>query len=158
MDIDREADLHLDLRQSVPLPDNSCSMIYNEHFLEHLDYPEPAFSFLKECYRLLEPGGVLRIGVPDTEWPLKEYCQTSGDKSYYDYAEELWDPSWCKTKLEHINHHFRENGSHKFAYDFETLKRALEEAGFQQIKRSDFDPSIDNEKRKLGTLYVRAVR
>src|SRR5215831_11977164 len=69
IDLSPHADITLDLREPLPLPENSCSFIYSEHFLEHLDYPLHAEIFLKECYRVLEPGGVISIGVPDTEWP-----------------------------------------------------------------------------------------
>jgi glycosyltransferase involved in cell wall biosynthesis/ubiquinone/menaquinone biosynthesis C-methylase UbiE len=54
-----------DARQSIPYPDNSIDIIISYHFLEHITRAEGA-RFLKECYRVLKPGGVVRIGVPDT--------------------------------------------------------------------------------------------
>ena len=58
------ADLHArDMRKSIPLPDKCAEMIYSEHFFEHLDYPGDAMRFLRECRRLLSPGGIFSVGV-----------------------------------------------------------------------------------------------
>lgn len=43
---------HWDARRQMPLADGSCSMIYSEHLLEHLDY-SGAMSFFQESYRVL---------------------------------------------------------------------------------------------------------
>jgi predicted SAM-dependent methyltransferase len=130
-------------------------MIYSEHFFEHLQHPRDTTRFLSEAFRLLEPGGVFSVGVPDTEWPLKAY---SDDKdSYFPTAKNLHPPK-CKTKLDHINYHFRQDGEHKYAWDFETLKNALEEMGFRNCIRRDPDPALDNKSRFIGTLYVDCVK
>ena len=60
--------------------------------------------------------------------------------------------------MEQINYHFRQDGDHRFAYDFVTLGQALSSAGFQDVKRRDFDPNLDSLDRKLGTLYVNALK
>jgi predicted SAM-dependent methyltransferase len=106
---------------------------------------------------VLEPGGLFSVGVPDTEWPLAEYAGQKSD-GYYQHARERWHPEWCQTEMEQINYHFRQQGEHRFAYDFETLARALSSAGFQDIRRRDFDPELDSADRKLGTLYVDALK
>ena len=157
IDLSPQADIALDLREPLPFLENSCSIIYSEHFLEHLDYPGHANSFLKECYRVLEPGGLFSVGVPDTEWPIAEYTgqRTEG---YFRIAKERWHPEWCQTEMEHINYHFRQGDEHRFAYDFKTLAQALTNVGFQEIQRRDFDPELDSVDRKLGTLYVNASK
>jgi predicted SAM-dependent methyltransferase len=124
------ADLALDMREPMPFPDNSAAMIYSEHFFEHLDYPEPAKRFLRECHRVLRPGGTFSVGVPDTQWPLEAYVGPD-DKNYFDWVKAIYRPEWCETRMESINYHFRQDGEHRFAYDFETLYRALCEAEFR---------------------------
>lgn len=157
IDLSPQADITLDVRESLPFHENSCSIIYSEHFLEHLDYPGHANSFLRECYRVLEPGGLFSVGVPDTEWPITEYTKQRSE-GYFAIAEKRWHPEWCQTEIEHINHHFRQGDDHRFAYDFKTLARALSKAGFQEIQRRDFDPELDSVDRNLGTLYVNAAK
>ena len=157
VDLSMPADLALDLREKFPFPDNSFSVIYSEHFFEHIDYPVAAGNFLAECFRVLKSGGLIRIGVPDTEWPLQEYCKVRND-GYFHLSQESWHPQWCTTEMEHINYHFRQDGEHRFAYDFETLLKVLKAAGFSDVSKTGFDPDIDSESRKTGTLYVRAVK
>ena len=154
-------DLTLDLRRGLPFEPDCCNFIFSEHFFEHVDYPEPAGHLLRECLRVLRPGGILRLSVPDTEWPLLDY--KDGSKApYFHFIKEYirehpsWFPSYCTTRLEHINYHFRQNGEHRFAYDEETLRKILDAAGFAEIKRVDVDPQLDSEHRQIGSLLISA--
>lgn len=148
------ADLHLDLSRPLPFDDELAAFVYSEHFLEHLDYPEPAGLFVRECYRVLAHGGVFSVGVPDTEWPLKSYAQ--GHDFKRESEARHWHPDWCETEIEHINFHFRQGTQHRFAYDYETLERMLARCGFVDIRRRDYDPGLDLEHRAFGTLYAEA--
>jgi len=157
IDLSSQADITLDMREPLPFLANSCAIIYSEHFLEHIDYPEQTQLFLKECYRVLEPGGLFSVGVPDTEWPLAEYAGLSTE-GYFHIAKERWHPAWCQTEMEHINYHFRQGDEHRFAYDTKTLAQVLTSVGFQQVHRREFDAELDSAERKLGTLYVNAFK
>ena len=60
------------LTQGIPFPDASFDVVYHSHLLEH--FPKNAVDpFLKECYRVLRPQGVLRIVVPDLEQIARTY-------------------------------------------------------------------------------------
>ena len=50
----------------VPEVDNSVDLIYCSHTLEHID-KKSSHRFLKECYRILKKGGVLRVALPNTK-------------------------------------------------------------------------------------------
>ncbi len=156
IDLAGDPDLTLDMRQSIPLPDGCASLIYSEHFFEHLDYPHEALQFLSESYRILEEGGIFSVGVPDTEWPLLDYAGV-GDGKYWE-ATKFCRPDWVKTRLDDINYHFRQDGEHRYAYDLETLRLAIETVGFTHVRRRDFDPNLDTEPRRVGTLYVEAKK
>ena len=43
--------------------------------MEHLDYPGQVKSFLKEAYRVLRPGGIFSVGVPDAELSIRAYTE-----------------------------------------------------------------------------------
>lgn len=148
-------DLNLDMREPIPLPDGCAGIIYSEHFFEHLDYPSDALNFLSESHRILERGGRFSVGVPDTEEALLEYA---GKNTGWLKHSRRWHPEWAKTPLDRINFHFRQNGEHRYAYDLQTLRSALELVGFTDIRRRDFDPALDDESRQIGTLYVEAVK
>lgn len=60
--------------------------------------------------------------------------------------------------MHNINYHFRQGTEHKYAYDFETLSKVLSKAGFVGIEESSFDPALDSEHRRDGTIYVKAFK
>jgi SAM-dependent methyltransferase len=61
-----------DIRQKLPYPDNYFDACYSSHVLEHLT-KEEANKFLQECWRILKPGGIVRIVVPDLENITRNY-------------------------------------------------------------------------------------
>jgi predicted SAM-dependent methyltransferase len=150
-------DLTLDLRRGLPFESKCCEVIFSEHFFEHIDYPEPVRHLFSECLRVLKPGGFLRFSVPDTEWPLHDYRDGS-DASYFLASKEhsWWHPSYCTSRLERINYHFRQNGEHRFAYDEETARKVLASVGFSEIERVIFDAELDSEHRRVGSLFILA--
>jgi predicted SAM-dependent methyltransferase len=66
--------IRCDLTRGIPLPDGSCDVVYHSHLLEHLRRPD-ALSLIKECYRVLKPGGILRVAVPDLEQICRQYLE-----------------------------------------------------------------------------------
>lgn len=149
-----KSDVQLDLREVWPFENNSVTRVYSEHVFEHFDFPAEVQHFMAESLRVLKPGGIFDVGVPDTAWPLKAY----GDDTdrYWHLAKTRWHPAYCKTHLDHINYHFRQAGQHKYAWDEPTLARVLRAFGFESIQRRAFDPALDSESRRIGTLYMRA--
>jgi SAM-dependent methyltransferase len=59
----------------LPLSPDSVSAVYTSHMLEHLDR-EQASVFLMEAYRVLAPGGILRVAVPDLRRKIDDYLET----------------------------------------------------------------------------------
>jgi predicted SAM-dependent methyltransferase len=149
------ADLQVDLRRRWPFPAGSVAAIYSEHMFEHLEFSEEVPHFLSESLRVLQDKGVFDVGVPDTEWPLRGYGNP--EHSYWPFAP-TWHPKSCETQLDHINYHFRQGEQHKYAWDEDTLTRSLQQAGFVCVTRRPFDAMLDSESRRIGTLYVRAIK
>lgn len=74
------ADVHYhDLRKPLPFKANSVEAIYSSHTLEHLYYTE-AERLLHECMRVLAPGGVIRLVVPDLKSIMLEYLAGTEDQ------------------------------------------------------------------------------
>ncbi|HEX2860734.1 MAG TPA: methyltransferase domain-containing protein [Lacunisphaera sp.] len=87
----------LDARGPLPFADASVDAVYHAHLLEHLE-AEDARRFLAECHRILRPGGVIRVVVPDLEGIAQAYLRemaavrAGGDATLYDWARlELLD-------------------------------------------------------------------
>jgi predicted SAM-dependent methyltransferase len=151
---DSHADLQLDLRKRWPFPDGSVAYVYSEHVFEHFELCEVPH-VLSESLRVLHNGGVFDVGVPDTEWPCRGYGNPEHD--YWHFASE-WHPVSCETQLDHINYHFRQGEQHRYAWDEETLERSLQRSGFIGVVRRPFDATLDTESRRVGTLYMRAIK
>lgn len=64
--------LGYDLRHGVPFPDGLFDAVYHSHVLEHIPR-RGAPDFLRECLRVLRPGGILRVAVPDLEGAARAY-------------------------------------------------------------------------------------
>jgi len=143
--------------------DGAAARIHCEHFLEHLQY-EHARRFLAECHRVLEPGGWLRVIVPDAG----RYCEAyvKNDTEFFKRLERLGGAAEpLSTPMQVINQAFRMGGDHLFAWDFETLRMALAEAGFPRVERSRMGDDargavIDGNDwwRELESLYVDATK
>ncbi len=67
--------LAYDLRLGIPFADNSFDVVYHSHVLEHMPKAWGEF-FISECYRVLRPGGLLRVVVPDLENIARAYLET----------------------------------------------------------------------------------
>lgn len=151
------ADLLLDLRKELPFKDKTCSEVYSEHFLEHLEYPYDAEQFLKQIKRVLKPGGKLTIVVPDTAWPMKSYFEGYSAPYFAITKAKKWHPVEYAFRMEHLNYHFRQGGEHHYAYDEELLKGLLKRMDFVSIKKRTFKANIDSEFHHPGSLYMEAV-
>jgi predicted SAM-dependent methyltransferase len=157
IDLGKFADLQLDLREPFPFPDNSAAFIYSEHVFEHFSYPEEAGHILSESLRVLRPGGVFSIGVPDSEMAIGAYGNEDND--FFRISRDRgWHPAWCTTRMHHLNYHFRLGAEHKYCYDYETLAEILRDSGFVAIQRRSFDAELDSEVRRWGTMYVNAEK
>lgn len=62
------------LRNGLPFRDGVFTAVYHSHVLEHLPQ-EQAGTFLRECHRVIEAGGILRVGVPDLEAIARLYLE-----------------------------------------------------------------------------------
>jgi predicted SAM-dependent methyltransferase len=158
-----------DARKKLPFEDGSVKGIFTEHFFEHVDYEEQVPYLLAECRRVLQPGGVIRIIVPDAEKYLRAYVsggwdELAGIRPLAPGRADVHFPVRYNTPMELINVVFRQFEEHKFAYDFETLAFVLEQAGFRDIRKQSFGESmapeicLDLERRASESLYVEAVK
>ena len=61
-----------DLTKGIPVGDSEANVVYSAAVLEHIRPIDVPF-FFSEAFRVLKPGGILRIGVPDLELQAREY-------------------------------------------------------------------------------------
>jgi predicted SAM-dependent methyltransferase len=71
---DRSVALY-DARDGLPYDDGVFAVVYHSHVLEHLQKPDAA-ALLVECWRVLRPGGTIRVAVPDLEVLARTYLES----------------------------------------------------------------------------------
>ena len=151
-----QLDLNWDLRNPLPFADNSVDFVFNEHFIEHLTVEE-AQQVIKDLMRVLKPGGVMRIAMPDLEGVVNNYLHVPLDQ---DQVIKDYKLGFVKTRAEWMNMSFRWWG-HMWLYDWEELKRRLHETGYDAAKRCELHKSGHPELRNLeirdGSLLIAEV-
>ena len=127
------ADFLIDLREPAALPfdDGSVSLVFTSHLLEHLTDDQVA-GLLGESARVLEPGGVMRISVPNGESAIAAYRR--GDRDFFETGGVT-----CKgPTLEHLLVNFLasyrdERGDHGPDIDPDEVKRRVEEQSLEEF-------------------------
>ena len=85
-----------DLKKGIPFADNSFDVVYHSHVLEHFPKVE-ALTFIRECYRVLRPQGILRVVVPDLEQIVRMYLHCLENTSI---GSEEWEQNYQWILLE----------------------------------------------------------
>jgi predicted SAM-dependent methyltransferase len=140
--------IHHNLVYGIPLVDNCSDFIFSSHFLEHLPKNTGLF-FIREVFRVLKPGGRVRIVVPDLEYALGLYDNGLKNKMLDDFFF-----------VDHRGSHF---ARHKYMYDFELLKQLLESAGFTDATKCEYrngkTPDIaELDNQPETSLYMEAIK
>lgn len=155
-------DVCWDITKGLPFQNSSFSGIFTEHCLEHISYNYFVI-VLKEMFRILVPGGRVRIILPDAGLYISLYNRFyAGEKVSIPYVSPEEMENGFKP-IRAVNRIFRDHG-HLYAYDFFILTELLTEVGFSEIVRTSFMQGsdqrllVDSEERRLESLYVEAVK
>lgn len=120
------------------IPDNSVDTIYNCHVLEHFKRRDTV-KVLKEWYRVIKPGGILRVSVPDFQPIAALYCK------HQDLKMVLGPLYGGQDYLYNIHYN---------VFDFITLKNYLIEAGFESVERYDWRLTEHAEIDDYSQAYI----
>jgi SAM-dependent methyltransferase len=149
------------LKRGIPFPDGTFDVVYHSHVLEHLDR-EDAPGFLRECRRVLRPGGILRVVVPDLEQLARRYVgvvdRLPDGASAAEHAaavDEIFDQMvrrvsrvraqrppavrWLEELL--VGDTRRSGEMHRWVYDRFSLGWLLADTGFVSVERLDAETS-----------------
>jgi predicted SAM-dependent methyltransferase len=127
IDLSNDANI-INFDLTIPLPVNSetISFIYCEHFIEHISYDQ-AKRLIGDCYRVLKPGGVLRVSTPSLRKLIDEYL--AGRLS--EWHDVGFFPS---TPCHMMNEGMRSRSwGHEFLYDADELAHLFVDAGFSMV-------------------------
>lgn len=135
-----------DITRGLPLADGSAKAVYASHVLEHLSY-NACLVALRNSYRLLKPGGVFRLIVPDLAVRVDRYvaARDAGqpDASLRFLRETLLGrEARVSSPLGYLRALIG-NSDHLWMWDEASMKAALAGAGFVDIRRCDLGDSED---------------
>jgi len=150
-------DVIWNLGNPIPLDEASCSHVFHEHVLEHFEL-QRGVDLLSECYRILQPGGVLRVSMPSLESVIAAYQ----DGTWKDESRRSDHMPQVRTGAEYMNVLFRHWG-HQWIYDATELSRVLNEVGFTElnqceINQSDHSAMTGIEHRVDSHLIIEAIK
>ena len=161
--------LRHDSTEPYPIEDGSFEWAYSEHFIEHLP-PADAIAWLREVRRVVAPGGLVRITTPSLAMFVEAYRDPE-----HPFNAELREALSGSRRFPHgvpdrqgwlLNDIFY-GWQHRWIYDFEELRHALVEAGFDASSVTerafgkgavDEVAALDNQGRAMQTLYAEARR
>lgn len=118
--------------------DNSVDLIYACHLLEHFKRNQIE-DILKEWYRVLKPGGILRLATPDFEKLVEVYLKHKDLKLILGPLVGRQD--------------YPEN-THYIIFDFATLSEILKKVGFKKIYRYDWRKTIHKDYDDFSQAYI----
>jgi predicted SAM-dependent methyltransferase len=153
---------HLDYEsiEALEFEDNTIDLIYASHVIEYFDRYKVE-ELLGEWYRVLRPGAILRIAVPNFRALSALYV--NGTVS----LDRVLGPLYGRMPLGDLTIY------HKTAYDFVSLKKVLESCGYSSVIKYDwretehatFDdhsqayiPHMDKENGTLVSLNVECIK
>jgi len=161
-------DICWDVSRGIPLA--SCSMkgVFSEHCLEHFSLSS-GIALLREAFRVLSPGGTIRVIVPDAGMYLDTYsARKCGDISpaFPFEAKESFEGAFLP--LLSVNRIFYQDrdsmAGHRAMYDEQLLGMLLQKAGFVDVERKAFMKGsveallLDTASRECESLYMEARR
>jgi predicted SAM-dependent methyltransferase len=150
-DVQMDEVIWMDCTQPLPIPSQSFDYILSEHMIEHISY-EHGKAFLAECFRIMKPGGVIRVSCPNLRQivGLLREDRTPLENSYMEMIFGKWiegesDKPHFPSFI--VNNLFR-NWGHQFIYDKQTLTHSLAAAGFTNIK--EYTPKVSDDPNLVG--------
>lgn len=149
--------LSCDIRSGLPLATDSLDYAVAIHALPEIPWPEiPAV--LGELRRVLRPGGVLRVALPDLDKGIAAYQR--GDRDYFLIPDQDARSTGAKFILQMIWY-----GYSRTLFNHDLTRELLEGAGFRDITacryretRSQFPDIVELDNREQESLFMEATK
>jgi predicted SAM-dependent methyltransferase len=144
-----------DLRKPLPFEEGSVDYVYTSHALEHLA-GDTARQVLGEIRRVLKPGALVRIVLPDLQLAATRYLESLADDDAAPFAADRFLDWMFLNKPGHRDPHL-------WMYDLAAISARLREAGFRSITGREYRkgllPDCDVlDNRPDDSLFVEAMK
>jgi predicted SAM-dependent methyltransferase len=142
-------EVYVDAAKAFPFSDGSFQYVFSEHMIQALPW-EGGIAMLKECYRVLAPGGKLRVVTPNLAKFVQLLGNPDADAKQF-MAAKMRFHAWPESPVTGayiFNRQVRDWGN-QFLYDPATLRKSFELAGFKQITEYRIDEKTDPVFREV---------
>ena len=148
------SDIHWDLRQGIPFPNNSLDKIYTSHCFEHIPL-QGLEKLIRNCHSKLKEGGTLSVCVPNARLYIDAYV---AGEQFIDFKDKsLVCPSTvCDTgsPIDQVNLIAYLGGQHCYMFDQVNLVNILKKNGFSEVRIRDFQEDLDLKERDHESIYA----
>jgi predicted SAM-dependent methyltransferase len=148
-------DISADIRTGLPITSGSIQYITSIHALQDLPYLD-VLPALRELARILEPEGVLRLGLPDLDRAIQAYLRN--DAAYFYIKDDEVTTIAGKFVVQMTWY-----GENRMMFTFEFIRELLLNAGFRAVVRctlgetaSKYREIVTMDNRPRETLFVEA--
>ncbi len=150
-------DISADIRHGLPVASDSLDYIVSIHALPMISYPD-LVPVLRELRRMLRPGGVLRLSLPDLDRGIDAYLR--GEEDYF-----LVPESDVRSRGGRFIVHMLWYGYSVTLFTADFIEELLWAAGFSRVDhcrfgetRTPYEGIVELDNREQESLYVEAVR
>jgi predicted SAM-dependent methyltransferase len=146
--------VYLDAAKPFPLPDGSFDTVYSEHMIEHLTFADGQHC-LRECFRVLRPGGRVRVATPSLRRVAALYGDDLNDlqRRYLAWATDVFIDHADVPLPGFVVNNMLRNFGHEFVYDEQTLAHVLTHVGFVDVAEwpvgESADPALIGRERHM---------
>ena len=149
-----------DIRKRLKFENGSAAAILAEHVIEHVPFLQ-GLGFFRECLRVLQPGGVLRIAFPDVgRFLTSEESELGLNAAALCYADGLARrpgldlPSPTRDRVRAALGQMLSGWGHQTAWTEHSAAGALLVAGFSRVHRREYGhgelKGVDGHHRDVG--------
>jgi predicted SAM-dependent methyltransferase len=135
-----------DVLNGLPINDGAAKVVFSSHVLEHLSY-EDTYAALRECFRILEPGGLFRCVLPDFEGRARYYIENQDahpePAAWLLNSSLLGERKRVRSPIKRMALSLMSTSDHKWMWDFRSLSHALTECGFTSPRRVTYGDNDD---------------
>jgi hypothetical protein len=159
-----------DIRKRLRFADESCTAVLAEHVVEHVSFLQ-GYAFFGEVLRVLERGGVLRLGFPDVSNFLNTFRNDGPGYNFteraLEYAQGLAkkpDGAWSaglngRDLVRHGARRMLTHWGHQMAWTHESAAGVLLAVGFSKVERFAYNygeiSGVDGHHREVGPELAR---
>lgn len=142
--------IYLDITSRFTFEDNSFDYVFTEHVIEHVPYLAGK-NLLHESFRVLKPGGTLRVVTPDINFLIGLYQNNQKDlhREYIEWNSGMFIHDRAPHTALSVFNNFVRDWGHKYIYDIPTLRAEMENCGFTNIQTPALNESTHEVLRNI---------